>query len=373
MFTSSNQHELEGAALQEKINELHYYFMPMDLNIAFHQSKITAIKKLKFILKHSSRRNLQESEFEELLICALTLVYYFGMRLKLSRLTARFWYWCEKKLFNKAESAFQKTMDCLQPECSSVTIKITLDFFSAVELWPFESFVGQILEVELYFDRGKTKLYNMMLTDIHYVLFTDVKSARHRMRVLYELLNSDHWIIDKQKLLPFITRLLDFFACSVNREGNATAYGYLRKGFEVCLRRIFERVDNRHRVAIMTTLLNWFAMVSMDDYDVLEFSSLLDHAAELYEVEFYSESFKEGLIEHVLFNLVGSLNPLHSLVGCRLILRFFDRQRNAPYLSVPTIYYEFTKVSKVIAIDNNFFKNVLIIIIFLGETKNWYN
>ncbi|XP_028170830.1 uncharacterized protein LOC114360344 [Ostrinia furnacalis] len=344
MFTSRKSRSLHGTILQEKINELHHYFMPMDLNTAFHQSKVNAIKKIKFVLNHASRRSLQESDFEELLLCSLTLVYYFGMRLKLSRLTSRYWFWCGKRLFHRAESVFQKTMDHLQPERSEATIKITLNFFSEVSLWPFESFVGQILEVVLYFNRGKTKLFNMMLTDIHCVLFKDVKSARHRMRVLYELLKSDNWVIDKQKLLPFITRLLDFFAYSISRDSKTTAYGYLRKGFEVCLRRIFERVDNQHRVVIITTMLNWFSLVSMNDDDVLEFSLLLDHAAELYHVDSYSDSFKEGLIEHVLTNLVGSSYALYSLVGCRLLQRFLDRQHNDAYLSVPTLYYEFTQV-----------------------------
>lgn len=335
---------LHGVELQDKIEELEVFFMPMDLNPSYHQYKVKAIGKLDFLLKHCSRRNLQDSEFECLLLCSLTLVYYFGMRLKLLKINSHYQNWCSKKLFHKAEAAFQKTMDHLQPERGELTIKITLNFFTEVDLWPFESFVGQILEVILYFNRGAITLFNLMLTDIHYVLFTNVKSARHRMRVLYELLNSNNWIIEKQKLLPFITRLLDFFACSISKSDDVTAYGYLRKGFEVCLRRIFERAENQHRVIIITTILNWFALVNMNDDDVLEFASLLDRAAELYEVVGYNESFREGLIEHVLCNLIGSYKPLHSLIGCRLLQRFIDRQRNATYLIVPTIYYEFSQV-----------------------------
>lgn len=345
-FRSKKSYSLHGDDLQDKIYSLQNYFMPMSLNPAHHQTKVQAITKLDNVLKHCNRRNLQDVEFEELLLCSLTLVYYFGMRLKINRLTSRYWHWCGKKLFQRAEAVFQKTMDHLQPERGELTIKITLNFFSEVDLWPYESFVGQILEVVLYFNRGTITLFNLMLTDIHYVLFNNVKSARHRMRVLYELLNSKNWIIDKQKLLPFITRLLDFFACSISRGSKVTAYGYLRKGFEVCLRRIFERVENQLRVIIISTILNWFSLVNMDDDDVLEFSSLLEHAAEVYCVKLYTESFREGLIEHVLCHLVGSDNSMHSLVGCRLLLRFLDRQHNAACLIVPTIYYEFSQVSE---------------------------
>ncbi|XP_060809781.1 uncharacterized protein LOC106133776 [Amyelois transitella] len=336
---------LKGDELQAKINELHHFYMPMDLNSAFHQSKLKAIRELDLILKNTSRQDLHEADFEELLLCALTVIYYFGMRLKLSRLTSRYWYWCGKRHFHKAEIVFQNTMALLQPERSERTIKITLHFFAFVELWPFESFVSQVLEVVLFFNGGKTILFNLMLTDIHYILFSDIKSARHRMRVLYELLNSENWIIDKQKLLPFITRLLDFFVLSITKSDNKIkAYTYLRKGFEVCLRRIFERAENQHRLMIITTMLNWFSMVNMNDEDVLEFSALLTYATELYKVGLYSESFREELFDHVLANLVGSSNRLYSLVGCHVLEKILDRKGNAVYLHVPTLYYEFSQV-----------------------------
>lgn len=344
---------LRGADLQEKINELHTFYMPMNLNSAHYSSKVTAIKKLNFILKRCRRRSLQDCDYEELLNCTLTLVYYFGMRLKLSRLTSKYWYWCGMRTFHKAEAAFQNTMDMLLPERCDATIRITLNFFTHVALWPFESFVGQILEVVLYFNRGKTTLFNLMLTDIHYVLFSDVKSARHRMRVLYEMLNSSNWVIDKQKLLPFVTRLLDFFAHSIAKDGNKiSTYKYLRKGFEVCLRRIFERVENQHRLLIVTTMLNWFSMVNMSNQDVLEFSSLLYHVANYYNVGIYNESFGEGLIEHILSQLVASTDSTNSLVGCRLLQIFLDRQKNTPYLSVPTLFYEFSQVYCILAYFN---------------------
>ncbi|CAG9782145.1 unnamed protein product [Diatraea saccharalis] len=306
MFNNRQDPRLEGLELQQKINDLINYYMPMDLDATYEPNKVTAIKKLNFIINNSNRQSLQESEFDDILKCSLTLVYYFGMKLKLSMLTTKYWHWCKKRLFHKAESAFQKTMDCFQPERTVPTIKITLTFFSSVDLWPFENFVGQILEVAFYFSQGNTILFHLMLTDIHCVLFSDIKSARHRMRVLYELLKSDNWIIDKHKLLPFVTRLLDFFAQSNTKDDKVTPYGYLRKGFEVCLRRIFQRVQNNQRMMIVTTMLNWLSLANMSDDDILEFSTLVDHVAALYEVHNYSESFQADLIEHILCNLVGS-------------------------------------------------------------------
>ncbi|KAI8430960.1 hypothetical protein MSG28_001064 [Choristoneura fumiferana] len=336
---------LSGVALQEKINQLYLSYMPMDLNSAYHRQKKQSITKLNSVLTQTNRQNLQEANFDEVLLCGLTLIYYFGMRLKLSRLTSKYFHWSGKRQFLKAENVFQKAMDMLLPERSEATIKIMLLFFTNVALWPYESFVLQILEVVLYFTRSEMIVFNLMLTDIHYELFNDVKTARHRMRVLYELLQSDNLVLEKHKLLPFITRLLDFFANSIIKgENRLSAYKYLRKGFEVCLRRIFERAPNQHRLTIITTMLNWFSMVSMNDDDILEFSSLLDYAAELYKVGLYSESFREGLFDYVLSYLVGSTNALYSLVGCRLLQRFLDRQLNAPYLLSPTLYYEFSQV-----------------------------
>ncbi|XP_032527499.1 uncharacterized protein LOC116777858 [Danaus plexippus] len=344
MMNTTAEMYLKGSDLQEKINKLHYLYQPIDLNYIFHESKMRAIKSMKSIIKESNRRSIQECDYSDLLICSLTLVYYFGMRLKINMLKRRFWIKCDKKLFHRAESAFQDTLNVLQPECSEKTIRITLDFFSNIPLWPYENFVTQILEVILYYSRGRITLFNLMLTDIHCVVFSDVKSARHRMRVLYELLRSDNWIINKQKLLPFITRLLDFFTCSIAKgtEG-VVIYRYLKKGFEVCLRRIFERTENRCRLIIITTMLNWFSMAHMDNDEVLEFSSLIEQAAQLYQVGQYSESFQEHVFSDVLANFVGSSNGVYSLVGCRLMVRFLDRHCNAAYLSMPAIYYEFSQ------------------------------
>lgn len=344
LFKKTNTVVLKGTDLQEKIDVLHHMYMPLDLNPAFNNKKMRSIQKLDFILRNISRADLQASVYGEVLVCALTVVYYFGMRLKLNKQTSKYGIWFEKRQFLKAEDAFQRTMVLLNPECCEATTKITLQFFTAVALWPFESFVGQILEVIIYLNRGKMIPFNLLLTDMHYALFTDVTSARHRMRVLYDLLNSYNWILDKQTLLPFITRLLDYFAYSLKNGAKQTTYKYLREGFEVCLRRIFERASNRDRLTILTTVLNWFSMVSMTDDDVLQFSLVLDRAAELYQVGTYADSFNEGLINYILKNLVGSSNALYSLIGCRLLQRFLDRKSNGSFFEVPAIYYEFSQV-----------------------------
>ncbi|XP_068625382.1 uncharacterized protein [Battus philenor] len=336
---------LNDEQLNEKIDHLSQYYKPMDLSPVHRNNKLKAMKRLRNILLQTTRNNLQRSNFTELLRCSLTLVYYFAMSLKIRRRSRSCWNWYGRWRFKQSEQLFHKSMASLLPELSEDSIKITLNFFTEVSLWPYESFVQQILEIVLYYNRGKSTLFYIMLTDINSVLFTDVVSARHRMRVLYELLQSENWIIDKHKLLPFIIRFLNFFAHSIDKgEGKVTAYRYLRKGFEVCLRRIFERAENHHRLTIIAAMLNWFYIVNMSDDDIFEFSSLLDYAAHLYQVKMYNESFCEGLFEHVLKNLVGSPNALHSLVGSRLLIRFLDRQLNAQYLVVPNIYYNFSQV-----------------------------
>lgn len=332
--------------LQDKINQLHVYYLPMNLNPSYERLKVSAMNKIEQILHESTTKNLQEVDFEELLLCVLTILYFFGMRLKINNLKSRNWNWCLKRNFIRAETVFQDTINNLSPERNEITIKITFKFLSNVDLWQFESFVVQILEVILYYTNGQTTIFNLMLSDIQSTLISDVKSARHRIRVLYDLLKSENWIIEKQYLLPFVSRLLELFSYSIEKNDlKLSAYGFLRKGFEVCLRRIFERVENHHRIFIITTMLNWFSVVNLNSDHVLEFSSLLDRAAELYTVESYTESFGEGVFEQVLVNFVASRNTLHSFIGCRLLQRFLDRQRNAALLMVPTIYYEFSQVS----------------------------
>lgn len=347
MLSRANRSNFYADELQNKINHLRELYKPVNLNEVFYNSKVNAINRLNFILRHTTRKNLQESEFENLVLCALTAVYFFGMRLRIKKLTSKIGlHWFSNRDFRKAEAAFQKTMDMLLPERSESTIRITLRFFSDTSLWPYESFVTQILDLVLYFDKANMRLFNLLLSDIHYVLFSDVKCSRHRMRVLYELLNSSNWVIDKSKLLPFVTRLLDFFAHSSGKiESRLTVYKYLQKGFEVCLLRIFERAQNSHRLIIITTMLSWFTMVRVNKDDVLIFSSLLDRAAQLYKVVSFSDSLSESLINHILIHLVSSDNSFYSLTGLRLLQRLFDRHSNTDYLVNPMIYYEFSRVS----------------------------
>lgn len=347
MFSRTKKATFERGELQDRINLLCHFYKPVDLNEGFYRSKVKAIKKLDYILKYTFRENLQESDFEGLLTCALTVVYFFGMRLRIKILSNKYTrLCCPNRDFRKADAVFQKTLDMLLPERSEDTIRITLSFFTDASLWPFESFVTQILELVLYYNKTKMNILNLLLTDIHYVLFTDVKGARHRMRVLYELLNTTDWVVEKSKLLPFVTRLLDLFANGLGkRESKLYVYKYLRKGFEVCLRRIFERAANSDRLMIVTTMLNWFSMVHLGEDDILEFSSLLDRAAQVYKVSAYADSFSEGFINHILRDLVNSDHSLRSFIGCRLLERFFDRNANSGNLTSPTIYYEFTQVS----------------------------
>lgn len=347
MFSRGSKTFFRAGELQVKISHLRHMYRPVNLNEVFYNSKVNAIQTLDTILKHTTRKNLQESDFDELLLCALTAVYFFGMRLRIKRLTSKYArHWFPRRDFRKAEAVFQKILDMLLPERSEDTVRVTLSFFTDTSLWPFESFVTQILELILYYNKAKMTIFNLLLTDIHYALFSDIKSSRHRMRVLYELLNSSNWVIDKSKLLPFVTRLLDLFANSLGKhESRLAAYAYLRKGFEVCLRRIFERAENSDRVIIITTMLNWFTMVHLGEDDVLEFSALLDRAAQLLKVVSFSDGFTEGLINHILCHLVSSDNSLYSLIGFRLLQRLFDRHSNSEYLLNPTIFYEFSRVS----------------------------
>ncbi|CAF4751474.1 unnamed protein product [Pieris macdunnoughi] len=315
---------------------------PVDLNPIFHSNKLVALKKLKIFLNHSTKETLQKCDSNEIIYSSLSLIYYFGMRLKVEKLSGKLWLCFATKQFNTAEEIFHQVMEFLHPEHGELVIKTTIRFFSEVSLWTLENFVAQILELILFYNNGKITLFNVMLTDIHCIVFSDIVSARHRTRVLYELLKSKNWVIDSQHLLPFVTRFLNFFTNNVSHK--RPSFQHLKKGFEVCLRRIFERASNKHKLAIVNTILHWFTMVNIDKENVLEVANLIDYAALLYEVGRYRESFQTGFIHHIVKKLIGSTDALYSYCGCRILARFFDRHKNCSYLIVPTIYYEFSQV-----------------------------
>lgn len=332
--------------LQACMDLLPELYQPIDLDAQHESKKKLALVKLNYMLNRVTRKQLQEAKIENMQMCSLTLLYYYGMRIKLGQPIGMTFTLCPRRKFDKVEHSYQRTLEALLPEHAESVIKLTLKFFTELELWPYEDFVGQVLEVNLYYSGGGTQLFNLMLTDLHCVLHGNVRMARHRMRILYVLLSSEHWVINRQRLLPFITRLLDFFSLSLLKgDTRATGYRSLRKGFVLCLKRIFERAENSHRLTIVITMLNWSSMVNMEDDELLEFAELLVYAAELYRVGLYSDALSESFLDHVLFNLVASSYQLYSLIGCRLLHRLFDRQRNVPYLICPTIYYEFSQVS----------------------------
>ncbi|CAK1554837.1 unnamed protein product [Leptosia nina] len=338
----SNKVSPDSQVLENIAYEVQQLSRPVDFNTLHHGNKVLALRRLKFLLEHSTRDRVQKCDMQELIYSSLSLVYYFGTRLKQEKLKGKLLICFSARQFHLAEEIFHKVMEGLHPEHSELVIKTTLKFFSEVSLWSFENFVTQILEVLLFYNEGKITLFNIMLTDIHCVVFSDLVSARHRTRVLYELLNSKNWVIDSQHLLPFVTRFLNFFTNSACHK--RPTFQYLKKGFEVCLRRIFERTANKHKLTLITTILHWFTMVDIDKENVLDVSTLLDYAAFLYEVGRYRDSFEGGFIHHIVKKLIGSTDSLYSLCGCRILARFLDRHNNSSYLIVPTLYYEFSQV-----------------------------
>lgn len=326
----------------DMIHQLQQLCKPADLNPTYYTNKVLALNKLKCLLENLTTQSLYKCDFKEVLYCSLTLLYYFGMRLKMDKLRGKLWICFPTKQFNTSEELFHKIMELLHPEHNEIAIKTTLKFFSEASLWTFENFVAQILEVLIFYNSGNMTLFNIMLTDIHCVVCNNLVSARHRTRVLYELLNSKNWVINSQHLLPFVTRFLNFF--TNNASYKRPTFQYLKKGFEVCLRRIFERASNKHKLAIITTALHWFSMVNIDKEDVLKVTMLLDYAAFLYEVGLYRDSLQIDFLRHLVKNLIGSTDPLYSYCGCRVLARFLDRHNNCSHLLVPTIYYEFSQV-----------------------------
>ncbi|XP_048006613.1 protein EFR3 homolog cmp44E-like isoform X2 [Leguminivora glycinivorella] len=159
-------------------------------------------------------------------------------------------------------------------------------------------------------------------------------------------------MLETPKLLSLIKRLLNYYTNDIVDSNNKLVVNYkLRKGFEVCLRQIFERVTNQHRIEIIYTMLDWFSSLDKDHEDLLELSSLVQYAAELYEVGLFSDHLPEHLMIRLLDSFVGSTNPSHCLVGCRLVQHFLDRQLNAQYLVEPKLYYEITETQ--MKIGNN--------------------
>lgn len=332
--------------LRGHLEHLPDLYQPVNLEPNHEANKRLALAKLNLILERATRKQLNETNTDYLLTCSLALLYYYGMRTKLGMPIGKSYSLCPKRKFAKVESCFNHTIAALMPEHNEHVIRLMLKFFTDLEMWPYEDFVGQLLEVALYYSGGSTRLFNLMLTDLQCVLHGHVRMARHRMRVLYDLLNSEHWIIQKQRLLPFVTRLLDFFSLSLTK-GDSEVAGYrcLRKGFVLCLNRTFERADNANLLTIVKTMLNWLSIVQMAEDELYEFAALLENAAKLYHVVFYNDALGEGFLDHVLDNLVGSPHQIYSLIGCRLLQHLLDRQRNLPYLVTPTIYYEFSMVS----------------------------
>lgn len=322
---------------------------------AFHYQQI-----LSQIIKHTDREILQSiPEIRTMVQCSLVLIQAYVAHLKV---TKHWWDFCLKKPFSSAEKCFNGLISKLIPECLDVVIETVMNFFKIERLWKVEFICCEILVSLLSCKASPDYLMSKILDYLEETLNkNDAKEARHVMSVLYNILYEDFW---KKHGLNDLLRLMKLYHTSVHETlTDDNQYYQLRRGFEMCLRRLFEIIENSELSNVITVMMNLCFDSELTKEAMFDFGSTVEYAACCYKTDFITVTIEPKNFEFLL-NGIGSENSNRSILSCRILSRLLDRHNNYSEFNTPIIFFNDTTyniqvgiMDNVNASEKNFIKN----------------
>lgn len=214
------------------------------------------------ITKQSPREVFHEIPVEDitsLVKCSLILLQAYVANYKLKRN-------CIEKVFNrrpfeKAKILFNSLIFNLIPEQSDIVLTSILNFLKIEQLWKVEFICSEILESLLACKFNPAKLFMKILNFIDEMIAAEnFKEASHAISALYAILHPHYF--SKMSALHLIP-LLSMYYKSLDPINNK--YYISRRGFEVCLKRFFEMIEQDELVKLLTGKLNIFGGIFLSE------------------------------------------------------------------------------------------------------------
>ncbi|GJQ72295.1 putative transcription initiation factor TFIID subunit [Trypoxylus dichotomus] len=122
---------------------------------------------------------------------------------------------------------------------------------------------------------------------------------------------------------------------------DASDYTHLKKGLEVCIRRLLKNMHNDDLLKVIENMLTWTVHSEINDEALLDFGNVLEYAAMLHQSGLYRYSLTESIFSNILL-LIASENLLNSLLGHRVLQHMMDRRGNRQQFDTPRIFFQHT-------------------------------
>lgn len=153
-----------------------------------------------------------------------------------------------KQPFEDAKVLFKKLISILIPDLSGVVLQTILELLEAEKLWKIESICCEIFQSLLACGFSSGMLFSRILSSIDDMTYHgNAKEITHGISVLYSILKAGFF----SKVKAFHLVPLVIMYCESLNPKNKRYYAF-RRGFELCLRKICENMDQKELVKLIT-------------------------------------------------------------------------------------------------------------------------
>ncbi|XP_024944229.1 uncharacterized protein LOC107271217 [Cephus cinctus] len=330
---------INDARLSQHIQELRKtYFEDIDVLNDPNNAADDVLHRIVLILKRTSREQLLKEGPTLLVPCSIKVLFHYEYGLPYKEGLCD---WKQRRHLKLAKESYYNLLRSFVPEKSKELVKVVIKTIHKGKLWLVEDFAYDLLWTLLELNVSGFTVVQRILNKLE-MLDNDIPDARAIVRVLYELLNVYHWPED-MKTIAVVERLLKLFHKSmVAADGNDPPYGSLRKGLEVCVRHILQRLPNDHLLVAIRHMCLWTMKNETNDETILDFGSTLEYAAFLHNSSSYEKTLTSEVFP-MLMHMIGSTNRLANLLGNRVLQYLLDRNNNKHQFDTPKIFFENTQ------------------------------
>ncbi|KAK9727841.1 hypothetical protein QE152_g18982 [Popillia japonica] len=347
MYTPDNLHD--------SVLKLHRYCLTHLLDsYRVHLNRLKGIKVLNELIGKAYFDDLKISQIVRIIWCSISIVHHFHIRLKVG---TGFITWNRRRQAEQANNAFNRLMLFLLPDLFTTVIHAVVTFFEEARLWDTELLCSDLIQRILTVCGEHIRCLNLLLDVVE---SSSPANARKVMRVIYDLVRDYKWVtMDEELMYRFLNmyrlvrdykwvtmdeelmyRFLNMYRDSI-LPTEASDFSYLKKGLEVCVRRLLKNMNNSDLLKVIENMLQWTLYSEINDEALLDFGNVLEYASMLHRCGLYRFSLTESIFSNILL-LIASENLLNSLLGHRVLQHMMDRRGNRQQFDTPRIFFQNT-------------------------------
>ena len=188
------------------------------------------------------------------------------------------------------------------------------------------------------------------------LLNKEVPNARHVVRVLHSILTPNYW---KNQSSEDVKRLIELFHVGIKNSPEHHQYFEIRRGFEMCLRKMFEVISKEELVQLIKYLIPLTLDYELTEIAMLDFGGVLEFATVCIRNLKISEVIQPKVMDILLDGIENGYKTKSSL-ACQILARLLDQNDNFDEFTEPKIFFQNTKYKIVLSeefeVDEMFLK-----------------